>query len=32
MALNFSFVVPKEVVEAEGPDFGHKPSAPAPIR
>ena len=25
MALNFSFVVPKEVVEAEGPDFGHKP-------
>jgi oligopeptide transport system substrate-binding protein len=25
MALNFSFVVPKEVVETEGPDFGHKP-------
>jgi peptide/nickel transport system substrate-binding protein/oligopeptide transport system substrate-binding protein len=25
MALNFSFVVPKEVVEAEGQDFGHKP-------
>ena len=25
MALNFSFVVPKEVVEAEGADFGHKP-------
>jgi ABC-type transport system substrate-binding protein len=25
LALNFSFVVPKEVVEAEGPDFGHKP-------
>ncbi|HJR23132.1 MAG TPA: ABC transporter substrate-binding protein [Dongiaceae bacterium] len=25
MALNFSFVVPKEVVDAEGPDFGHKP-------
>jgi len=25
MALNFSFVVPKEVVEKEGPDFGHKP-------
>jgi len=25
MALNFSYVVPKEVVEAEGPDFGHKP-------
>ncbi|HET6620970.1 MAG TPA: ABC transporter substrate-binding protein, partial [Dongiaceae bacterium] len=24
MALNFSFVVPKEVVEAEGQDFGHK--------
>ena len=25
MALNFSFVVPKEVVEAEGADFGKKP-------
>jgi len=25
MALNFSFVVPKEVVDAEGQDFGHKP-------
>ena len=25
LALNFSYVVPKEVVEAEGPDFGHKP-------
>jgi peptide/nickel transport system substrate-binding protein/oligopeptide transport system substrate-binding protein len=25
LALNFSFVVPKEVVEAEGADFGHKP-------
>ncbi|HEX6118494.1 MAG TPA: ABC transporter substrate-binding protein [Dongiaceae bacterium] len=25
MALNFSYVVPKEVVEAEGQDFGHKP-------
>ena len=25
MALNFSFVVPKEVVEAEGTDFGKKP-------
>jgi ABC-type transport system substrate-binding protein len=24
-AINFSFVVPKEVVDAEGPDFGHKP-------
>ncbi|WP_112313321.1 ABC transporter substrate-binding protein [Pseudogemmobacter bohemicus] len=25
MALNFSYVVPKEVVEAEGADFGKKP-------
>lgn len=25
MALNFSFIVPKEVVEAEGADFGKKP-------
>ena len=25
MALNFAFVVPKEEVEALGPDFGHKP-------
>ena len=25
LALNFSYVVPKEVVEAEGADFGHKP-------
>jgi oligopeptide transport system substrate-binding protein len=25
VALNFSFVVPKEVVDAEGQDFGHKP-------
>jgi oligopeptide transport system substrate-binding protein len=25
MALNFSFVVPKEEIEAAGPDFGHKP-------
>ena len=25
MAINFSFVVPKEVVEAEGDDFGKKP-------
>jgi oligopeptide transport system substrate-binding protein len=25
MALNFSFVVPKEEVEAAGPDFGKKP-------
>ncbi len=25
MALNFSYVVPKEVVEAEGEDFGKKP-------
>jgi ABC-type transport system substrate-binding protein len=25
MALNFSYVVPKEVAEAEGADFGHKP-------
>ena len=25
LALNFSFVVPKEEVEEEGPDFGKKP-------
>lgn len=25
MALNFAFIVPKEEVEASGPDFGHKP-------
>ncbi|OZA07874.1 MAG: peptide ABC transporter substrate-binding protein [Rhodobacterales bacterium 17-64-5] len=25
MALNFSYIVPKEVVEAEGADFGKKP-------
>lgn len=30
MALNFAFIVPKEVVEKEGADFGHAPVGTGP--
>jgi ABC-type transport system substrate-binding protein len=30
MALNFAFIVPKEAVETEGENFGHKPTGTGP--
>ena len=30
MALNFAFIVPKEAVEQEGENFGHKPTGTGP--